>query len=611
MIELGSYYGIVGNGIANDSPGVNNAIEDAMDKVGTGNWDLSGVSVFCPPPEVAYNLESPVYVPLGGIGLFSTPSRGAKFITYNNINMFVVGDPTEAVATWKVNFHHLFLHAMEGNNTATAIKAYRAMGGSLYNCVIRNFDHGFHGIRANRWNITENFFNGNRSTQGTAHLRFSASSTGSGGGVHVTNNELGQIGSSLKADYDAAIRVDSIDGLYLINNHSRDVNHGLKITPDGGVNNKVTDIKSCHDYFDENHVSPVLITGQVSSGGLYQEITFTDTLMRCGNQYTQDDYADYGIDIDVTDAGGFVSSGGSLKNIRMHGGVIRLARYTGIRAAGSSAGRIEVDNLDIQGVTFDRNNVSGEAATSGITAEVKSYKIANNTFQADTVQANQNIRMSVSGSSGSLNDNNFTDSNAKTHYVTTADSGACLFQSDNQYPGRGRGERELYKAKTVSRSPVMVWSRLIDPNGQLASLEVDILGSSVDSTECARYQYSALIRRVPSGSATFASFKTVSAYDNITASQNDAPAVVSFMTGDDWVANANTAAGKIIKSGGNCYLNIVAQTLPNVAPTHTSGVTNGLGYIGPVAPNTLAVIVSGTSSAELDWMCDLSYKVIA
>jgi hypothetical protein len=78
---------------------------------------------------------------------------------------------------------------------------------------------------------------------------------------------------------------------------------------------------------------------------------------------------------------------------------------------------------------------------------------------------------------------------------------------------------------------------------------------------------------------------------------NTAPVTMGLLTGAAWAPSTAVALGAWIVSGGDVYLVCVAGTTdPTTPPAHTSVVANGtatLGYIGPVAPSTFAIVVSG------------------
>jgi hypothetical protein len=632
-------FGAVGDGTTNDSAAIQAAITYAESLISS----TSSLDNFSPTilfPSGKYLLSTAITVTKHGIGITGTPGRGA-LIVGDNI-LFDCGDYTNTYRAARITFSWLNFRATNTANATAAIKLYRTTNVRIKNCIFSNFSIDVDCFRASSPTLSECFFyKTERTVNAIAFVRMQgideSVETGEiytpGGGFHVTDCEFAgarKDGSGTELNYtEAAFLIKSCDGMYIENSHLMGYRYGLDIFPDGTASNQtISDLMFSNVYFDEPSTiaaNPRLVnirgTVNVSIAkadttlvnSIYQGIRFTGCYLRCAYS------ADAGVYSNVTDGGGWVSAGHKLKDIQINGGSIRQAVITGVTVAGSSSSAVESYNMIVDGVGFELNNFGGTATASAISAEVESILINGCGIGADYTATDKIFSINLSAlpsnePSSLITNNNLSKSNSLDLEPISISNiaGAISLISNNIFPGLGKELSQVYKGTTTSAAPSIIWSTTAISTGQVGMVNTRCIGSNSTASEFANYEHRTSFNRPNAGSAALVGLATVRASDNITGS--NMPVVLGLLTGVAWASTTAYAAGDLITNAGNVYLVMIAGTSSSSAPTFTSGTaTNGtctLGYIAVTAPNTLALIVSGTAATTINWCADIEFMAV-
>jgi hypothetical protein len=574
-------------------------------------------------PEGDYYLgANTLTINTSGVLLQGPGGRGARFWTDQNVDALVIGDPTDTDSTYNVYVDGIFIDSEDDDNTKSGVKYHRAFFCGLTNNLIRNFSKNIETARGNRVFIHQNKTTGQRSVIGQAHLWVSGSPSGNGGGLHVFDNEFGASNGVLLPDYTNGILIENVDGFYFGGNHVRDVAYGMQLAPTGGTGkNFISDVLGVGpNYMDETYTTCLKIGGTIAAGGTYQNIQYLGGLLRAANG-GGGNYANYCLDIDVTDGGGFAAGGGAVRGIIIRT-VLRNAWLSAVRGRGSSAGKLEVDGLDLDGSHFLLNNASGTSTVSGVDIEVASGSMMGIRAYADANAATNfaNINVSSAGGASAFKEgfNDLTRSNCTGEPVAITVTGAPadILRMPSLLPGAGKRLMHSRTGTTTDRSPLIIWSRTVESVGQAALFKASVLGVSTSGTPGsvrAIFDLRCIVYRVNGSNAVLASNTVVASSFN-TAS-NDAPVKFGLLTGTAWSGGAAVAAGDLITSGGNVYLVEVAGNLDaSNPPVHTSSVvangTAALGYVAAVAVNTVALIVSGQAATDMHWTPWIDYVAL-
>ena len=483
-------YGADNTGLIDASSAIQAAIEAAKAlTIDTAYIGAQGVSIYV--PDGSYRIDTSVVLNYSGISFTANKSRGARFFTTksSSFDMFIVGDVTDVNSTWENHFHNIYFEATDKNCiNVTALHIYRNFGGSLEGCNFHGFYEAVVGERMNRWFITRNKFWQNRTSNlAPCSIRLKGLASGSGGGIHATNNEFAG-GGVLVPSVDAHILLEECDGFYGVSLHTRDCNTGFKTAPTGATGKNVIDsIFMTNCYFDENYEYNVFLAGTVALNGRYQQIHFNNCYYR-GNQGTSTN----GIRVSISNSGTFT---GKIEGFHFIGGSCRQQSSTGIVVQGSSSSRLEVYGLNIAKMNFEDNNYSGAASVSGIQVQAETANIEGNIFNSDFVASTNviDVNLSLADSlipSASICNNDLSKTNAVgPDYITYTKGvvGATLNLKDNIFPKTGRDIDQTYSLTTTDGSTVTMWDYNAVQQGETGFIEVKILGAN--STGTVRYAH--------------------------------------------------------------------------------------------------------------------------
>ncbi len=493
-------FGAVGDGVTDDTAAIQAAVDYAGTITGSSDYTATGVGVFFPAGD--YLISSTITITSGGIGLFGNPARGPRIITNEaTLDMFTVGDSGDTANNWEVHFSNLLFYASNVNNAGVVgIRVYRSFMGSVRWCAFENCYEGIVGHRMNRWTLHGCRFWQNRTTQiAASSVRMLGMASGNGGGIHISDCEFAG-GGSLVPSVDAHLLIESCDGLYVVNSHTRDCNHAVKVNPDGTATKNVIDslfFSNC--YFDENYLYNVWLTGSVSSGGRYQVISFDGCYFRgTGGESTNC------VRVGVSDGGSFT---GDVFGFTFNGGSMRQADSTAALIQGSSNSFLEVYGVCFAGVYFDDNNFGGAATTTAIQCEAETLTVTGCTFGQDITAGTQVVQANLSGPNSSEPSfvavgNDFSKNNCSSYPIdyTQSSSGTSVTIEGNAFPGLGRSIDQTYKLASVSNTPANIWTFVI-AQGSAGFVDLEVAGSTNDGGRAAVYTWSAAFRRDGGGSA--------------------------------------------------------------------------------------------------------------
>jgi hypothetical protein len=491
-------FGAVGDGVTDDSAAIQLAIDYAESLVAATEYDGAGADVFFPPGN--YLCDTGLVISSDGISLFGASPMSTRIFTTGGIDLITVGDATDTVNTFEVHFTNLFFDCTDRENTDTVgIHAYRTFFSTVTNCVFQGFYESIVGERANRWTFHKVTTTQDRDVSAAlSSFRFKGLASGSGGGLHMTDCELGG-GGSLMPSVTAHLYLETCDGLYASNIHTRDCGQAVLVAPTGAADKNVVDslfFTNC--YFDENYDYNVRLTGTVASGGRYQFIHFSNCYFR-GSGGTSTNC----VLVDITSSG-FT---GKIKSIQFTGGSMRQAEQTAMVVRGSGSGFAEVYGLQVNGVHIEDNNYGAATSISGINLECETAVVTNCVFGEDFAASTQVVRLNTSllnsnAPSFIVSNNDFSKANSTGIPVTytLSASGASFILTDNIFSGAGKVLNQQFKTTTTNATPTSPFTWAI-PSGTSGFIEVEVAGTTSTGTSVAVYTFSAGFRRSGAGSS--------------------------------------------------------------------------------------------------------------
>ena len=500
-------FGADNTGLIEASSAILEAIEAAkLLTIDAAYIGAQGVSIEV--PDGSYRIDTTVVLNYSGISFVANKSRGARFFTTksSNFDMFVVGDSTDTNATWENHFQNIYFEATDKDCVGvTALHIYRNFGGSLEGCNFHGFYEAVVGERMNRWFIVRNKFWQNRSANlAPCSIRLKGLASGSGGGIHATNNEFAG-GGTLIPSVDAHILLEECDGFYGVSLHTRDCNTGFKTAPTGITGKNIIDsIFMTNCYFDENYLYNVFLGGTVALNGRYQQIHFTNCYYR-GNQGTSTN----GIRVSIANSGTFT---GRVESFHFIGGSCRQQISTGMVVQGSASSRLEIYGLNVSKMNFEDNNYGGAASITGIQVQAETANIEGNIFNSDFVagttliDANLSLADSLIPSLGITN-NDFSKTNATgPDYITYTKGvvGATVNIKDNILPKSGRDIEQTYTLTTTNGTITTLWDYNSVQQGETGIIEVSIMGANASGSVRYTHEFKERFYR-DSGSLTFQS----------------------------------------------------------------------------------------------------------
>ena len=488
------WFGAVGDGVTDDTTSIQSATNAAIAIVNSSYssiWDYSGISVLF-PHGVYYITSSILVAGANGVSFVGDGSRGAQLETdLDTIEMFVVGDPVTPANIFDIHFRYLTMVCKSNTSTTIGIRYINAINCDLDNCTINNFAQNVYCERVNTLSIKGcNFdiINGVswRSTvKAISNLTLKGSTLGTGGNITISNTDFG--GSASADLLINNILIEECDGLYMSECHFSQSNYLMHCAPTGEEGKeRITDIYASNCYFDADGQPEinVWLEGSVTTGGLYQNINFSNCIFRGGIS------AEYGVKIEVTDLGSFYSSGARLENINFDGCTFKQASKQGLLALGDASGKLEVVGLKVTDSTFTENNSSGNIVSD----------------------------LLIECDSATINDNNVP-------IEFSSIIGAVYQVSNNIHKGVGNQLDDIYKLTTTDAASTSIFSRLI-PQRTSGSIRVTVNGSSPDAVEYASYVFEGSFNRT-TGSLAWAAGDPVVTRSHKTSGVLTAPTLVA------------------------------------------------------------------------------------
>lgn len=626
-------WGAKGDGATNDSARVQAAVDYAsLLIVSASSLDSFSLEIYFPYGK--YLFGATVTVADHGIGFSGPTGRGAMII--GDVLLFDIGDYTYATRSRAVTFDWLLLASTNTGNTTAAIKLFRTVAFKFQNGIIANFDIAIDSYRSSTSRfLNMDVINSSRTVNATAFMRFqgvdetasTAETYTPGGGVHITDCEFSGARTSggTEVNYnESGLLFKGCDGAYVQNTHFTGCRYTIDIYPDATpANHIITELIFDTVYLDNPSVlasAPrhVHMRGSVKSGivmadattrnSVYQGIKFNNVFLRGAAE------VDYCVYMSVTDGNTFVADGRKISDLEFQGGAIAGAAITGIRIAGSSSAAVEPYGVIINGINFKDHNTGGTATFSCINIEVESCVVNNNIIQADTVAATRPIQLSITALPSNLPSavavgNNCAGSNCTSFEAITVSTvtGANVLIAKNIFPGKGKQVSNTYKVQTTDGAPYVLWSLGVLSTGQAGIVNVRTIAANDTASENAMYEHRTAFSRVSAGSTALSGLAIVQSSDTI--SGNNAPAVLSLLTGAAFPLSTAVTAGTLYTNAGHVYLVLVSGTTGGTAPVFTSGTavsgTATIGHVATTAANTLALIVSGTAATTISWLADV------
>ena len=374
-------YGATGDGITDDGPAIQAAIDYAETIVGPGNIE-NGVSIHL--QDGHYLLSTPITISATGIHLIGGEGRGALLFGPGSILQIRGTTSTQNRASGCKNI--VFQCTNTSSTSSVGVTLWNTVGADIINCEFYNFWVAMDLYRASSTWVSGCRTSGSlRTVAAEAAMRFqgldlSETITGAsndrteGAGARITDCSFyGRDSATLMTRY--GFKILATDSIYITQCHFGRYEKSIALMPDATAENHVvTTIQVNGCYFDNPagdraDARCLLVGGAVDPSieladgtlvtSMYQNLMFSNCYFRGAA------VADYLVEIEVTDDNGWEGVGivNSFGPMLFTGCVFRRSRKHCVFSP--AADSLRPVGLMFNGCAFESYNESGDIASEG------------------------------------------------------------------------------------------------------------------------------------------------------------------------------------------------------------------------------------------------------